>query len=509
MPHIMPYIMGALIGAVIGYFTNWLAIKMLFKPHTEKKIAGIKVPFTPGLIPKEKTRIAKSVAASVGEHLINQESIGNTLNKPEVKEKIKLAINEKTMQILNKEGSLENRLKDILKDSYTVKEEKIESKIYIKAIEVIEDTERQNKLSDYATKFIFSKLDEKPDFIIKCIENVDMTSIFEKISMNLESEEGTEFIAEKVDKILDGLEENDRTIKSYVPEKAFLVIEKIIYNNKENISASIMEILYSDEVSEKIKSTIMKDVLGGFGPLLGMFGGTGAIYDKLVNAVGKALKDEENQKALCGHLVDYVHKASENKVSKLAKEIPVGTSVDIAVTLSGKIAAIIKDTDNVDKFKEKIVGFISEFASYTELLKKFDKNYKVKIESLIKKAIITMASGEDIKLGIKKTISAAKIELLSYDISKDEETKLEIISSVNEIYAIKYDDFVSNDLKGVLEVMNIETIVEEQINAFETDEAEKMILDIADKELGAITWLGALLGGVLGILSPILGSIWK
>ncbi len=48
------YIIGALIGAVIGYITNWLAIKMLFRPREAKYIFGMKLPFTPGLIPKEK-----------------------------------------------------------------------------------------------------------------------------------------------------------------------------------------------------------------------------------------------------------------------------------------------------------------------------------------------------------------------------------------------------------------------------------------------------------------------
>ncbi|MBS5824146.1 MAG: DUF445 family protein, partial [Clostridium argentinense] len=28
----MKYIIGSMVGAVIGYLTNWLAIKMLFRP---------------------------------------------------------------------------------------------------------------------------------------------------------------------------------------------------------------------------------------------------------------------------------------------------------------------------------------------------------------------------------------------------------------------------------------------------------------------------------------------
>ena len=47
-------IAGPLIGAVIGYFTNYLAVKMLFRPRREIKIGSKTLPFTPGVIPKRK-----------------------------------------------------------------------------------------------------------------------------------------------------------------------------------------------------------------------------------------------------------------------------------------------------------------------------------------------------------------------------------------------------------------------------------------------------------------------
>lgn len=35
---------GPLIGAVIGYFTNFIAVKMLFRPLHEVKIANFRIP---------------------------------------------------------------------------------------------------------------------------------------------------------------------------------------------------------------------------------------------------------------------------------------------------------------------------------------------------------------------------------------------------------------------------------------------------------------------------------
>lgn len=68
-----------LFGALIGYFTNWLAIKMLFRPYKKWSIAipgsknKIDIPFTPGLFPKEQNRLASRVAKTVTGQLLTAE----------------------------------------------------------------------------------------------------------------------------------------------------------------------------------------------------------------------------------------------------------------------------------------------------------------------------------------------------------------------------------------------------------------------------------------------------
>lgn len=52
----LPYILAPALGGIIGYITNDIAIRMLFRPRQAKYICGIHIPFTPGIIPKEKGR---------------------------------------------------------------------------------------------------------------------------------------------------------------------------------------------------------------------------------------------------------------------------------------------------------------------------------------------------------------------------------------------------------------------------------------------------------------------
>lgn len=54
-----------LAGSIIGYFTNDIAIKMLFRPYKAIYIGKRKLPFTPGLIPSNQERLAQKVSDTI------------------------------------------------------------------------------------------------------------------------------------------------------------------------------------------------------------------------------------------------------------------------------------------------------------------------------------------------------------------------------------------------------------------------------------------------------------
>lgn len=89
---VINYILPPVIGAVIGYITNDIAIKMLFHPRKAHYIGKLHIPFTPGLIPKEKERIASSIGKVIGEQLLNEETINETLISEEMLSKIRTGI---------------------------------------------------------------------------------------------------------------------------------------------------------------------------------------------------------------------------------------------------------------------------------------------------------------------------------------------------------------------------------------------------------------------------------
>lgn len=79
---------GPMIGALIGYGTNWIAIKMLFRPLKPVKIGKFTLPFTPGIIPKRKNELAKAIGDMVGNNLFTKDDIQKILLSNDVEKSI-------------------------------------------------------------------------------------------------------------------------------------------------------------------------------------------------------------------------------------------------------------------------------------------------------------------------------------------------------------------------------------------------------------------------------------
>ncbi|MDR2619112.1 MAG: DUF445 family protein [Treponema sp.] len=97
-----------LIGAFIGYITNAIAIKMLFRPLGEKRIFGIRVPFTPGVLPRERHKLADSIGRMVERELLTPEIVRERLAHQQVKEQVQKSLSEYTAKFLSLPPSLWN-----------------------------------------------------------------------------------------------------------------------------------------------------------------------------------------------------------------------------------------------------------------------------------------------------------------------------------------------------------------------------------------------------------------
>ena len=93
------------------------------------------------------------------------------------------------------------------------------------------------------------------------------------------------------------------------------------------------------------------------------------------------------------------------------------------------------------------------------------------------------------------------LSLLLKNLSEEEIEKIFMV--INNIWNKK----LKNNLHEVVNLVDISKEVEDEINSFDIEYTEKLILNIAENELKAITRLGALLGAIIGLLTPLLQMI--
>lgn len=137
MQAVLVVIFMIVIGAIIGGVTNVIAIRMLFHPYKAHYIFNMRIPFTPGLIPKRRDEIATKIGQVIEEHLITETLIHNKLNETKTKETINKLVKEQITKLKSDQATIR----------YFA--EKFDIKIDYLVNEKLEDTISQKLLAFY------------------------------------------------------------------------------------------------------------------------------------------------------------------------------------------------------------------------------------------------------------------------------------------------------------------------------------------------------------------------
>lgn len=165
----LAWIAAPVIGGLIGLITNSLAIKMLFRPHHAVYIGRFHVPFTPGLIPKEKERIAGAIGEVISKYLLDDATIQKAVCDPKIKEKAAVFVHELICRMKQVTISLEVFL---------------DQKGFADSINVME-TRLRNSVGEYVTKAVTESdlVDELVESALLSVRG-EMNPVLAKLAKN-------------------------------------------------------------------------------------------------------------------------------------------------------------------------------------------------------------------------------------------------------------------------------------------------------------------------------------
>ncbi|MFV0519679.1 MAG: DUF445 family protein [Lachnospirales bacterium] len=466
---------------IVGYGTNWLAIKMVFRPYEEKRILGFRVPFTPSLIAKDKSKISKKIGNVVAKNLITDSSLLSEL-KNESKHRILKSKIKETLDC-NTDKTLNDLLISITEDNYV--------------------------FDHFYNKFynLFDK-----DYIVINIKNeiIDYFSseeFFTSIKKNILDNENnisdfilTSFSSENISKKLLSYAENDNFTLVYSDfsiNKIFFEKDKNdLYNflerNLNDIACSLCNFIESEKftpIDLELENLVKIALKNNLGSLATTFIKPEHIYSKNKQKFIEYIKNEDNNPEILVYLTNTLEKICNYKIADLTSNLTLKENeyfIDKTLnfvlkntlpTLTGTIFNKIKNTQYDELFMKNLILNLQLDNEIENLI--YDK-YNYIFEKHFSK--------EQLK----------KIKIKDLDINTE---------YISEICFSFINKNLEQNVSGILKTFNIEKIVENNINNMSIMETEKIILDVAKKELKAITLLGGVLGFIFGLIPLIINKI--
>ncbi|WP_022670472.1 DUF445 family protein [Hippea alviniae] len=389
-----------LIGAFIGYFTNYVAIKMLFYPKKPYYIGKVRVPFTPGLIPKKRDEIIEKIADVVEKKIINKDELIRYIYS----KRNRIFLYDYTDKLLNE--LLEKKLSS-LNIPYKKFTPIIESLIEEKLKPLIDE-----KISDitldinYITYNAFLLIDKT-----ETVESLIGSKTKEKINSNIEI-----LSIEALNRLSDSLD--DPKIKEIIRKK---IVESLdSYIDESNIlTASFVSMLAPlIEENDRIIEIIIEKLQA-------------LLKDKEIKKrVVKSIKESMDENIFKLNLEEFLIKYTGNNLEDTRKLLTEKLdSIIDNLNLKEKIKNEILKLLDSKKLARKSIAFLKlnmSKISFGDVIEFINPKFKKKMSRYIINNLLIIIKGQSQKIFDFSISENAKKKLKSLDIGQVEEIVLNI-----------------------------------------------------------------------------------
>lgn len=509
------YILPPVIGAGIGLFTNWLAIKMLFRPLAERRVLGFRVPFTPGILPRERPRLSRSIGDAVAVDLLDEATIAGRLRSPAFRESLRqaaLGLGRKALQTRPSDmaSGLDRRMVDLLHEA---------------ALEALSGLATSETVSDSLIAGSAAAIDASRDVpLSSLLDHAAATRIVGSLASPEGSERAASAMAGAIVSALERAAAEGKSVSSFIDEDALTSFSSRAIDAAYPVLTEAIDGILSEKAvvasMEKAGARIIRRSLDRFNSVQRFFIGLGQ-YDRAIldnmpatiadfsETVRSLLSEASTRKAIADRVTASISAFAERPLSSfafMADEASVSAAREsLAATLRSAFGAIDAEAAG------SIVSGSLERGTIGGALERFPG-----LEDRIGPAVARWAAGmfgrESASGSAAGRVAAAFFSAFSIRFGKeaasvplgktvalDDEALESLAVSASEGLA----ELAASESSSMLRSMDIRSLVVEKIDTLDMIDVERMILKVVDKELGAITIFGGILGAIIGIFQSL------
>ncbi|EAF2356496.1 DUF445 family protein [Listeria monocytogenes] len=185
----------AVIGGFIGAMTNYIAIRMLFRPYKAIYLFNKRLPFTPGLIPKRRDELAEHIGKVVVSHLLTEDAIRARLLDENLQKEITDTITKMFHEKMQLETTPNELLHHLGYENAEIRSMAWIEKTMEKEINHFLSTKKTSKMSDLIPTMLESELTTKLPHVTERITS--------KMALFVASEEGKSQIKQMLQKFFE------------------------------------------------------------------------------------------------------------------------------------------------------------------------------------------------------------------------------------------------------------------------------------------------------------------
>ncbi len=529
------------LGAVIGYVTNAIAIRMLFRPLTEKRIFGIRVPLTPGIIPKQREQLAHSIGRMVSTRLLTEDSLRKHVVSESFREGLTGRISVWTSQLVAVSES------DLVTDGQgadpvvaDTTETKPAQQERTPDPESMDDPVIDLPASDALVDFVATVLQrflesEKLDAVVSEFSRSSMNALgsvhVEEVLQDPESAadmvgelltvivEGpvAQRITEFSDAWLSGQIDENVPMRRYLTDDFIVAVEKMVDAAYEPIFAHAMEWLRRPDVRQELSHRgriILRDVLDRLNVFQRFFV-SAAQYERNLN---------ERMPEIISDLLQTIDGAGRLPANRERVVMAVGDAMrkiqelgvrDALTTLDFDLRAfagrtipelfhLIRHQEVHDGIIRSMLGLYGEYRQKTlaEILQVFTG---LKEAEVTERAVVIIRSwvatpGNTARLSKRLVGMVERFIRDARMASRGPIVEVPVTQKhmLDRFIAEKVTDLLGSRAGEVIEAVDIYQMVVDKINELEIENVESLLLMVIAKHLKWINLFGALLGSLIG-----------
>jgi uncharacterized membrane protein YheB (UPF0754 family) len=517
----LPYLIPPLLGGVIGYVTNYIAIRMLFRPLRAWRILGIRVPLTPGIIPGKRGELAIKMGEMVGEHLLTADDVGRAFSKDSIQRELRFTVTEKLGFFLDRElGTFESLVPERFRPRFRELISLSQAKIVKLIFNYLQSEQFEQKLRDYLKQQSDQLLArDLASFLTPVSYQAAQKHLDTKYRDFFKSPKTAGMVGDYVDRKTGQLLATDLPLRELLPadliELLLTQLEKELPPLAEKFGGMLYDPTFRARLVKNVKNAIdsFLDSLGGLAGLLSGFMDLNKIYDKIPEFLDKAgdeiadwLKEERTQQQLAKLLRERADNFLDRSLASYIEKMPYEKIEGVRQFIKDQVVVSVQSRKTVDTaliLTESAVDRLKD-RPFSELLGRALPENGVdlgreRLADKLLEAIRSPQAGTALEAILVEQsdqwLYHKPLGLLSARLPGDLRQELE--SATCQLI----EEMLKKEAPRLVETLNVRRMVEEKVNSLDLLQVEDLLMGVMKEQFKYINLFGALLGFLIGFVN--------